>query len=396
MKIRRATEDDFDTIAELERYVYSLPPDYIEMSRERFPYTFDDHYLLEDDEIAVASSRLIPLQQNLRGTWKKMGAIAMVTSYPETRRRGHIRKLMNYMFQAMHDDGYASSVLYPFKDTFYGAFGYVNCPPRLRVIANPSHLSRWQLPEGYSVKRLSMKEASDFYKSLYKAIGAETHGATARSEKRWNELTTASRIEIAAVFGPTGNPEGIMLYQHKGFSDFLGDANVGSMTVREWYWSNNSAKSALLNFVYLHADQLVRATLPANPLKDDYYQWIEGRNILELKTGLTYMARCIDVQNALEGLPAKSDGQLTFQVTDPLCKWNNQTFWVDASGGSMKVEPIGEAETSTSLTIEGISALLYGTLNADDLTSYSWISGNVPGLLKDWFPKKYIWMYEDF
>ncbi|MFW9911869.1 MAG: enhanced intracellular survival protein Eis [Candidatus Thorarchaeota archaeon] len=396
MNIRRAIEDDFETIAELERYAYSLPPDYIEMSRERFPYTFDDHYLLEDNETAVASARLIPLQQNLRGVWKKMGAVGMVTCYPETRRRGHIRELMSHMFQAMHDDGYASSVLYPFKDSFYGAFGYVNCPPKLRVVANPSHLSRWKLPEGYSVKRLSMKDAAEYYRILFKETGAKTHGATARSEKRWNELTTASKAEIAAVFGPTGNPEGVMLYHHKGYSDFLGEANVGSMNVREWYWSNNSARSALLNFVYLHADQIVQATLPANPLKDDYYQWIEGRNILELKTGLTYMARCIDVQVALEGLPATNDGQLTFRVTDPLCEWNSQTFWVDASGGNMKVEPIGDAETDTTLTIEGISALLYGTLNVSDLVPYSWISGNVPSLLSDWFPKDYIWMYEDF
>ena len=187
-----------------------------------------------------------------------------------------------------------------------------------------------------------------------------------------------------------------MLYRHKGYSDFMGEANVGSMNVREWYWKNHSARSALLNFVYLHSDQIVKASLPANPSLDDYYQWIEGRNILELKTGLTYMARCIDVQIALEGLPANSDGQLTFRVIDPQCEWNNQTYWIDASGGSMKVEPIGNADTDIELKIEGISALLYGTMSADDLIPYGWISGLVPNLLNEWFPKKYIWKYEDF
>jgi len=74
MNIRRATEDDFDTIAELERYAYSLPPEYFEMSRERFPYTWNDYLLLEENGVAIASARVIPLQQNLRGLWKKMGA----------------------------------------------------------------------------------------------------------------------------------------------------------------------------------------------------------------------------------------------------------------------------------------------------------------------------------
>ncbi len=396
MSIRRATEDDFDTIAELERYAYSLPPEYFEMSRERFPYTCNDYLLLEENGVAIASARVIPLQQNLRGLWKKMGAVAMITSYPETRRRGHVRRLTTHMFQVMHDEGYAASVLYPFKDTFYGAFGYVNCPPRLRVTANPCHLSRWKLPEGYIVKRMSMEDAVDHYKTLFNEIGASTHGATARSEKRWNELTTRSRIETAVAFGPGGKAEGVMLYQHKGYSDFMGEANIGSMNVKEWYWENHLARSALLNFVYLHSDQIVKASLPVNPLLDDYYQWVEGRNILELKTGLTYMARCIDVQVALEGLPASNDGQLTFRVTDPHCEWNNQTYWIDASGGTMKVEPIGDADTDATLKIEGISALLYGTLSVHDLEPYDWISGPVPKLLSNLFPKKYIWMYEDF
>jgi predicted acetyltransferase len=241
-----------------------------------------------------------------------------------------------------------------------------------------------------------MKDAAEYYRSLFNEIGVETHGATARSEKRWTELTTASRVETAVVFGPTKKAEGIVLYQHRGYSDFMGEGNVGSMNVREWYWINNSARSAILNFIYLHTDQIVKASLPANPLNDDYYQWIEGRNILELKTGLTYMARCMDVQVALEGLPARSDGQLTFRVRDPLCDWNDQTYWVDASGGNMKVEPIGDADTGTTLTIEGLSALLYGTMSADDLLPYNWIVGDGPSLLSDWFPKKYIWMYEDF
>ncbi|MHA2300468.1 MAG: GNAT family N-acetyltransferase [Candidatus Thorarchaeota archaeon] len=396
MNIRRATEDDFDAIAELEQYVYSLPPDYTEMSRKRFQYTFEDYLLLEDKGIAIASARLIPLQQNIRGLWKKMGAVAMVTSYPETRRRGHVRQLMNHMYQTMHEEGYASSMLYPFKDTFYAAFGYVNCPPRMRVVANPIHLSRWKLPEGYCVLRMPMDDAADHYKKLFKETGVSTHGATARSEKRWNELTANSRIKTAVVFGSSDEAEGVMLYQHKGYSDFMGEDSVGSMNVREWHWKNHYARSALMNFIYLHTDQIVKASFPANPSIDDYYQWIEGRNILELKTGLTYMARCIDVQIALEGLPARSDGQLTFRVTDPDCEWNNQTYWVDASGGNMKVEPIGDADTNITLTIKGLSALLYGTLSADELVPYGWISGAVPGLLGDWFPRKYIWMYEDF
>ena len=243
---------------------------------------------------------------------------------------------------------------------------------------------------------MTIREAIEHYKTIHAEFGGHVHGATKRSEKRWKEIATASRVNAAVVFGPSNEAEGLMLYQHRGYSDFIGEANLGTMNVREWYWRNLEARSTLLNFIFLHSDQLVKVKIPANPDVDEYYQWIEGRNVLGLSTGLTYMARVVDAQVALEGLPTSVDGQLTFRVKDALCEWNNQTFWLDANGGSIKAEPIGDADTDTAMTIEGLTALVYGTMTASKLAAYGWIKGVSPEILGEWFPRQYVWMYEDF
>ncbi len=396
MSIRRATLDDLEAISELERYAYDLPPDYMEMSKERFPLNFDEHFLVEDKGRLVATTRLVALEQNVRNVWKKMGGVSMVATAPEDRRRGEFRRLMTHMNEYMHNEGYATSVLYPFKDTFYATFGYVNCPPMLRVVANPEHLKRWKLPPNYSVERMSYADAMEHYKAIQTKVGETTHGATRRSSRRWEELSIGMKAQVAVVFGPDGGLEGLMIHRHKGYLDLYGDENMGKMEVREWYWTSQDARSALLNYVYLHTDQIRRVEIPVNPLTNDYYQWIEGPNIMELKSGLCFMARCVNVERSLEGLPAPETGAVTFRVEDSLCKWNDQTYLLEAKKGSLSVKPLGESKADTVLTIEGISALVYGTMTMEELVPFGWIQGSNPEVFLDWFPRKYTWMYEHY
>jgi predicted acetyltransferase len=388
--------DDFEAIAELERYAYDLPPDYMEMAKDRFPLSYDEHFLVEEDGKIVATTRLVELEQNIRQTWKKMGGVSMVATAPEARKRGHYSRLMNHMNEYMRDNGFATSVLYPFKDTFYGAFGYVNCAPMLRVVANPVHLKRWKLPSGYAVERMSYGDALEHYKKVQIKLGEKTHGATRRSSKRWEELSIGTKSNVAVAFGPDGSPKGIMISQHKGYANLYGNDDMGQMRVREWLWTNIDARSALLNYIHLHSDQILKVEIPVNPFSDDYYQWIEGRNIMEVRTGLTFMARCVSVPEALEGLPASREGSATIHVEDSLCEWNNQTFQVEAKGGQLGVQPLGNDKAETTVSIEGVSALIYGTTTAHELVPYGWIRGAIPEVFLDWFPRKYVWMYENY
>ena len=98
----------------------------------------------------------------------KMGGIAMVVSDPLYRRKGYVREVMNYLMKKMADEKYAVSCLYPFKDTFYASFNYVNANPFVRMKFKPELFSRWKnMPDGYSIKRLNHSDGFKYFKEIF-------------------------------------------------------------------------------------------------------------------------------------------------------------------------------------------------------------------------------------
>jgi predicted acetyltransferase len=394
--IRRAAPADAEAIFDLERYAYDYPSEHVKLLKKKFEGTFKEYYVLEEEGKIQGSGRLISFDQNIRNSWKKMGGLGSLATSPEIRRQGHASDMMNYGIRLMHEDGYATSMLYPFKDTFYAAFGYINCPPVLSVSVNPAQLRGCRRPLGYSFQRTALKEGADFFKQVHDKSAENHHGALRRSDTRWEEMMTGSDHEIVIVFDSFGEPEGLMLYQNKGYSQFGDSKNVGTMTVKEWYWLSCRARTAMLNYIYLHADQIVSVSIPINPMTDDYYHWVQDRNIPTIRARRSYMARIIDVERAIESIPSPVEGEVRVQVQDKNFDWNNQTFRIYQEDSTLHAENIDDPDCETLVTIEGITALIYGTAHVDTLACFGWIDGPVPPLLTQWFPKTDMWMTEDF
>ena len=107
---------------------YDFPPPSLDIFCKKFPEIVDEFYSGKGDENKLLSNaRCIPFEQNIRGVFKFMGGVSIVTSTPEKRREGNMKQLLIYMFQKMKEKGQVCSALYPFKDEFYGKIGYINC-----------------------------------------------------------------------------------------------------------------------------------------------------------------------------------------------------------------------------------------------------------------------------
>jgi predicted acetyltransferase len=396
MTIRQAALADSDAIFNLERYAYDYPAEHVKLLKKNFEMTFEEYYVLEDDGKVIGAGRMICFDQNIRNSWKKMGALGALATLPEIRRQGHAREMMNFGINLMYQEDYATSMLYPFKDTFYSAFGYINCPPVLSVSVNPLQLRGCKKPHGYSFQRSPIEEGVNFFKYVHDKSAESHHGAVRRSDRRWEEMMTGGNYEIVSVFGREGDPEGLMMYQKTGYSQFGDTKTVGKMTVREWYCLSCRARTAMLNYIYLHADQIVNVSIPINPMSDDYYHWVQDRNIPTIRARRSYMARVIDVEKAIEEISSSIEGEVCIQVQDKHCDWNNQAFRIYQEGSMLHVERIDGVECDTIVSIEGITALLYGTAQVDTLVCFGWIDGPVPPLLSQWFPKMDMWMTEDF
>ena len=402
MKIRHTTSDEIDDVIKLAQYAYGQGSEPRPGLKELMDLTYDEYLTLEDNGKVVANSRLLPFEQNTRQVWKRMGGIAEIASAPETRRQGHIRELMKYMFKEMHDDGYATSVLYPFKDEFYGRLGYVSCTPVRGITVNLDRLRRWDLPAGYHVERMEFSQGLTHLKTIHKESVESTHGGVRRSEKRWKEMdiNLSKKSSIAVAFDQEDEPRGALVYAIKGYGTYGKEDEWGTMRIREKYWLSYEARSALFHFLHMHDDQIIKIKTPVLPNEIDYHYWFTNVNPPTIEARLSiYMARLVDVEKSVEGLPAASDGELTIKVKDTHCPWNNQSYRLVGEGSRLKVEALGNAASSIKMSIGGLSALVFGAMWPADLKPLSLCNGldsKSMKLLTSWFPREPPSMIEDF
>ncbi len=391
LKIRQTTPEDYERINELNALSYGFDKEvFAERFKERFAYQFDENYCIEVDGIIAANIRLISFDQNVRGKIMKMGGIAMVVTDPLYRRKGYSREIMKFLIDKMGKENFAVSNLYPFKDTFYAAFGYVNANSHVFMKFNPKFLIRWKnLPEGYRIERLSLSEGYKYYKEIYNTKIKDVHGGIIRSEKRWKLWEEKWPGWFVVAFNSKGKVEGILRYSTKGFMEGFSWSESGKMQVNDIKFLTPQARHALYHYMYLYADQVVEVTMPIFPNESEIYPWLQGYYMTELKTENIWMARIINVKLTLDDLPVETDGKITVKISDDHCPQNNQTYIITSQKGKLSVEELGEKPSKLEMTQEGLASLVYGLLTTDNLEVFKWIknvSKEEKELLDAWFP----------
>ncbi|MGV9170875.1 MAG: GNAT family N-acetyltransferase, partial [Promethearchaeia archaeon] len=396
MIVRRGKPEDIEDIIKLNRYSYAIPPDEDERMGKslREIDVSNEFFLAVSDGKPRAHARMIPLEQNVRGTWKKMVAVSMVASAPETRRLGYVREIMLQSLKELQEEGYAVSMLYPFKDSFYSSMGYVKLPPWYTFTFNPKDLVYSKNPADYRIKRVEPKEGWTACKGIHKHVVSRTHGAAKRSKKRWDEHKIWFHGDLAIAYGPKSEPEGYLAYRKKGYGQFENRDKVGTMNVQEILWKNPKALKALLSFISLHQDQIIEVRMPVTPLSQTYYHWIEGMNIPRVEARFITMARIVDVEEAFNGISVSNSGSVAIGVIDDQFEWNSQTFQVTNRNGELSVEPKGKSKPDIRMSIGSLACLLYGSLSCDELFELGMLKEKAPDFLDEWFPKARPWLIE--
>ena len=107
--------------------------------------------------------------------------------------------------------------------------------------------------------------------------------------------------------------------------------------------------------------------------------------------------RIVDVKGALEELPYRAEGSLTFRTDDPLADWNTGTWRLTVQDGTASVEkrPDGEM-TDAVMPIGTLALLVFGAMDVDDLVFNEKIQGTDRALetLQALFPKEKCYINE--
>ena len=397
IKIRQANQNDKDRILDLNHLSYSLSPDELQDMGQNFPFIGEDHYVALENEEIVAVLRSIPLIQNIRGSMKNMTGIGMVATSPETRRRGNVRKLMEDIMFENYKQGVAVSTLYPFKDSYYQQFGYINAIPHAFLEVNPEWFTPWNsLPAGYTLERTTVEKAGEIFQKLHTHTMKQFNGGSIRPPRRWREFlegkTNGQKPAIIA-YNPDHQAEGFLTYAISGYGfKLFGETNIGTFNRVGFYHNTLQGKHCLLHYLYLHSDQIHRVLLPLYPHESNIYTWMKGFTKVNIRQHLLTMVRIINVEKALSEIAVCSSGEIKFSVSDEMAPWNTGHYRLSTANGHLSIEKLNDLPQNQGIIISigGLSSLLYGISSLEELEYFGWIHGlefSSRAVLKSWFPQ---------
>jgi len=361
VKIKQLTGDSLTVNKEMCQYAFCPTPIDEEQTLEQ-KYQQDCYVTaLVEDEIPVAVVTCIPLTQNVRGKICKSGGIADVATYPEARRKGYAKKLMYHHLKKMNENGQICSILYPFNEGFYEKFGYITFPQIMTARFPPNVLSPvLSMKIKGEVKRYLLKENFDIYLEILQKMQKKIHGFSIKPPSKLEQVKDQVKAWLA-VAKRDGENKGFILYRvTKPFETF---------EIINFYYEDSSIKYLLLQYLAKHVNQFENIEMELKP--DELIEcWIPDSQVISQTKAFaaSVMGRIISVEN-IEGMKG-GKGRFSAQIVDSCCAWNNGLYEFSEKNGTLVVERTEKADCK--LTIQGLSALVFGGYNPHDFILRSW------------------------
>lgn len=368
------SESGYRQVLSLINYVfYSSPLQAPHPLQSYYSKIYDDPNtflfgLYQNDKLA-ATLNMTKFQQNIRGKLYTSAAIDTIGTYPEFRKRGYASALLRYAIDVMYTESIPVSVLNAKHklSKFYSKFGYVKLKMDLMVQFQVHSLRVFVDVVDEVMERVDFTGNEDMLYEFMKKVREKFHTAVIVNEVWWEKIKQLrkGKYHIGIVRGQDG-VLGMMCY-----SLDRKEGGGQTMTVVDFYYINNSGLYGLMKYIYLHASQIdtVKVRLPAESEPD---LWIPGVDFTatfhRLEQSMVRIVRLLD----LNGLKIDGDGEFEVRIFDSTCEWNNGTFKFSSVGHTLSIEQTNKQNQPNFLTIQGITALIYGILPSSALSIHNW------------------------
>lgn len=345
------------------------------------------YFALYENEEPVACVASTAMTQNVRGSLFAMGGVWGVATAPSARRKGYSRQLLTQLMKSDKENGRPLSCLYPFREIFYERLGYVNFPRSHKMHLNIRALLPLAKKDfGGEVELVMLGNGYERYFALLRQIRERTHGMALFDIP---DIDRAQRSQLWLALAKVADQVvGGMLYHIKGERP-----TEYRLRALRFYYTTSQSKFLLLGWIARHIDQAaeVEIHLPADELPETW--------MADLVAGMEPawrgpMGRVLDVAG-MAGMPTGT-GRFSARINDPLCPWNEKTWLFETVNGKLQVTSARDAECE--LSIQGLSALIYGTHNPADFEILGWgnPSPELQHSLHSMFPRRMPYLHEDF
>ncbi|UJA77094.1 GNAT family N-acetyltransferase [Bacillus cereus] len=362
MNVILLKEDKFREALRLSEYAfqYKVDEDRLQQQLTKMKESHEVYGIMEGENLA-AKLHLIPFHIYIGKEKFKMGGVAGVATYPEYRRSGYVKELLQHSLQTMKKDGYTVSMLHPFAVSFYRKYGWELCANLLVCHMTKSDLVMKKQVNG-TVKRFNKENHQEEVEKLYETFAERFSGMLVRNEKWWLQAVYDD-LTLAIYYDENKTAAGYMLYKIENYK----------MTVEEFVPLHNEARNGLWNFICQHDSMIKDLEMTVSENEPLLYTLQEPRVKAEIKP--YFMGRIVDVEQFLKQYELNWNNvqqEVILHITDSFAPWNNVSVRLANYEITIIEEPM---DKGIKLDINALSTILFGYKRPLELNELELISG---------------------
>lgn len=326
----------------------------------------------EDGTLATTYAAY-PFTMRLNGAKASVAGVTAVGTLPWFRRRGHLRKIMEYDFKRRYDERMEPiAILLASIAAIYQRYGYAVCSSRYAYTIDPKLINvAPSVPPSTGVWREASKDELPMLQSMYTQFSRPRNGYLHRAPVMWQVqvLGIGPNFGSGPSFGPSliavyeeaGMPLAYVAHAQRGFEQAVDGAGPGDrVLVRDYVWHTPSAYRAMWDYLKTF-DLAKRVLLPAAPPDDPAFDLFLDPRELDATRFDWLLGRIIDVERALPIRPY-GEGRVVFELRDEMCPWNAGRWALDAGAEGSTMTRSKETPT-LSLDVSSLAQLLFGQVS---------------------------------
>lgn len=392
MEIRKLKGSERFDAHLISTYCFHERVEDVERDREKIEKeTVEDWGAFAED--GTLTARIVNNKFNfyIDGTPVRAGGIGAVSTLPEYRAGGAIRKIFQELLPEAYRDGEVISTLYPFNHAFYRKQGYETIVFQNDYEFTPAVLSGYRY-DG-KITRWNPGEPVTEYLDVYNRSASGYNLALLRDEKTMLEHMKVDK-----------------LYQERKFSYLFrsGKENIAYITfsdikmepapllrVEESAWVNREGFEAIPAFLARFEADYGQVRLPM-PAGIDLLRLLRSPKAYEVRkiSHQDFMVRVVNAGKLLSVIRKPAGCDFTIQVSDELLPENNGTWQVTAE--AVKAADKGSAPDIV-VSEKALGQLAVGGINLDEAMLRPDVRiHDKEELLRDVFREKKIFAGEHF
>ncbi|MFQ5380311.1 MAG: enhanced intracellular survival protein Eis [Dehalococcoidia bacterium] len=329
-----------------------------------------------------------PLTIRFNGNPVPVAGVTWVSTHPAYRRRGFIRKIIQYHFESIHEEGkQAQAALHPAKAAIYRRFGYGQITERRTYRIEPRDIV-WAHPLEVPgrLREASIEDEFGTLVDVYRRYRERRNALMHRGRAMWD----AGPIDEP----PPGHKRTVLLYEEDGKALGYVILTTGPgpeadrwaapmvMTVQDLFGITAEAHRAIWTALASY-DNVREIRWPNAPVDDPLREMLLEPRLLNMRLRDGIMARLVSVDDALAQRSYPQESVLRFELRDNLCPWNEGRWELvtELEGGTVQ-----RTDTAPDfvLTPDILAQLAWGRVTASECARAGLIGPADGKILERW------------